>query len=90
MPQKETEKSEFQKFLEEHFVEGEKMLDNSGNDLIADIELKELEKQYQEDACLDKINDRTMEKEIEEQIKLDEINERALEDYVAEQTKIPD
>lgn len=83
MPQKETEKSEFQKFLEEHFVEGKEMLDNSDNDIIADIELKKLEKQYQEDACLDKINDRTKEKEIEEQIKLDNINERALEDDIA-------
>ena len=90
MPQKKTEKSEFQKFSEEHFVEGEEMLDNPDNEIIADIELKELEKQNQEDACLDKINDRAMEKEIEEQIKLDEINERALGDYIAEQTKIPD
>ena len=47
MAQKETEKSEFQKFLEEHFVEGKEMLDNSDNDIIADIELKKLEKQYQ-------------------------------------------
>lgn len=83
MAQKETEKSEFQKFLEEHFVEGKEMLDNSDNDIIADIELKKLEKQYQEDACLDKIDDRTKEKEIEEQIKLDNINERALEDDIA-------
>lgn len=83
MPQKETEKSKFQKFLEEHFVEGGEMLENPDYDITADIELKELKKQYEENACLDDINERAMEKEIDEQTKLDKINERALEDDIA-------